>query len=452
MEPTWLNPVSDIVTKALKNSTVNIDKAQGIVECFVAAIGNKDSVGDIIVPGAFSKSLGRRKPRVVWGHNWNEPVGKVLEMFEVGPNDPRLPSKMKSIGVGGLFAKVQFNLASERGREAFSTVAFFGEEQEWSIGYKTIDKEYDAMRQANLLKEVELYEVSPVLHGANQFTGTIAVKVAESMAEEKGGCPVDILSNALSKALEAPVTVQYIEDDTLVYQDTEKNHWASKFQIQNGQFLFGKPYRVILRGVIEPIGRPEPEEVDPNCPCGRHLPPPGHPLYREPKSADSDVETKGIRVLPGGSLQKLQQAIALIQEAITAPVAAPAAQPVERKFKADDYRNYAEKAPGKSFVLGRPVFLSGIIIESSVKDLEHAAKVVDSLSDLLGTVALVVPSVKGFASGTNKIIAYLPKTNSPELFVTHITGTMKELGCDDVESKQLEDCENGKSFEELFLK
>ena len=28
---------------------VNIDEAQGIVEAFVAGIGNKDSVGDIIV-------------------------------------------------------------------------------------------------------------------------------------------------------------------------------------------------------------------------------------------------------------------------------------------------------------------------------------------------------------------------------------------------------------------
>ncbi len=34
---------------------INIDKAEGIVECFVAAIGNKDSVGDIIIPGGHSQ-------------------------------------------------------------------------------------------------------------------------------------------------------------------------------------------------------------------------------------------------------------------------------------------------------------------------------------------------------------------------------------------------------------
>ena len=161
--------------KALQGQ-FNIDEALGVVECFVAGIGNKDSVGDIIVPGAFTESLKRRKPRVVWGHNWNEPIGKVLEMYEVPPSDPRLPMKMRAAVIGGLYAKVQFNLKSERGRQAFADVAFFGEEQEWSIGYKTLDADFDPQRQANVLKKVELYEASPVLHGANQLTGTISIK------------------------------------------------------------------------------------------------------------------------------------------------------------------------------------------------------------------------------------------------------------------------------------
>ena len=121
---------SEILFKA-NSGQINVDKAEGVVECFVAAIGNKDSVGDIILPGAFSNSLKRRKPRVVWGHNWNEPIGKVLSIEEVASQDRRLPGKMREAGVGGLLAKVQFNLNSERGREAFSTVAFFGEEQEF---------------------------------------------------------------------------------------------------------------------------------------------------------------------------------------------------------------------------------------------------------------------------------------------------------------------------------
>jgi HK97 family phage prohead protease len=162
---------------------INVDEAQGIVECFVSGVGNKDSVGDIVLPGAFTESLKRRKPRVVWGHDWNHPIGKVIEIYEVGPTDRRLPAKMKQAGIGGLFARVQFNLKSEKGREAFNNVAFYGEEQEWSIGYKTLDAIYDNQRKANLLREVELYEVSPVLHGANQLTGTISIKADESADE-----------------------------------------------------------------------------------------------------------------------------------------------------------------------------------------------------------------------------------------------------------------------------
>jgi len=176
----------DTQYKAMQGQ-VNIDEAQGIVECFVAGLGNKDSVGDICLPGAFTESLKRRKPRVVWGHNWNEPIGKVLEIYEVPPSDPRLPLKMKRAGIGGLYAKVQFNLKSERGRQAFADVAFFGEEQEWSIGYKTLNADYDSQRQANLLREVELYEVSPVLHGANQLTGTISIKGDQPLKDPEGG-------------------------------------------------------------------------------------------------------------------------------------------------------------------------------------------------------------------------------------------------------------------------
>ena len=195
---------------------INFDTAKGIVECFVAGIGNKDSVGDVCVSGAFTKSLQRRKPRVVWGHVWNEPIGKVLEIYEVPANDARLPAKMRVAGVGGLYAKVQFNLGSERGREAFANVAFFGEEQEWSIGYKTLRSQQDPMLQANMLYEVELYEVSPVLHGANQMTATISVKDDQTAIEiGHADCPDGACDLAKDES-SAPVEEKHIpvQDNT----------------------------------------------------------------------------------------------------------------------------------------------------------------------------------------------------------------------------------------------
>ena len=245
--------LSDVSFKAISGQ-IGIDKAEGIVECFVSAIGNKDSVGDIVVPGAFSGSLKRRKPRVVWGHDWNKPIGKVLEIYEVPKTDPRLPEKMRMAGVGGLYAKVQFNLNTELGREAFANISFYGMDQEWSIGYKTLTADYDPARQANVLKEVELYEVSPVLHGANQLTGTISVKQDSIEPQEKGWQWVDdedekeaqmsTLGQAVNAALGKPVDILDVSDNMVVFQTEDNMTWRASVSVEDGNYVIGKPKKV----------------------------------------------------------------------------------------------------------------------------------------------------------------------------------------------------------------
>lgn len=257
--------------------TFNLDEAQGIVECFVAGIGNKDSVGDVCATGAFTKSLLRRKPRVVWGHNWNDPIGKVLDIYEVPASDPRLPMKMKMAGIGGLYAKVQFNLQSEKGREAFANVAFFGEEQEWSIGYKTLRAQYDQNMQANILYEVELYEVSPVLHGANQLTGTISVKndsgksetiertvfASGPMQEAMNVRPItpqennpqdDLLqkiSSELEKRTASKIKIISLDKNSVVFDrqtsDGVVSKYMCKYHYDGQELLFGQPQRIVIQ-------------------------------------------------------------------------------------------------------------------------------------------------------------------------------------------------------------
>lgn len=265
--------MTDTHYKAMQGQ-VNIDEAQGIVECFAAGLGNKDSVGDICVPGCFTESLKRRKPRVVWGHNWNEPIGKVLEIYEVGPNDPRLPLKMKRAGIGGLYAKVQFNLKSERGRQAFADVAFFGEDQEWSIGYKTLNADYDQAKQANILREVELYEVSPVLHGANQLTGTISIKTdgqgaVESVdgknhmyASNSGENPVSGRAGDLARAIAArmggAVRLREADQNIAVFDHMEQAGaepmtMRLAYHFDGDEFMFGEPVKVNAEMVYIPV-------------------------------------------------------------------------------------------------------------------------------------------------------------------------------------------------------
>lgn len=229
-----------------------LDEALGIVEAIVSGAGNKDSVGDIVMPGAFTKSLAVRKPRVVWGHDWNHPIGKVLEIHEISGADPRIPAKAKGQLTAALYVKVQFNLLSEKGREAFSMVAFFGEEQEWSIGYKTTKSQYDPMIKANRLHEVELFEVSPVLHGANSLTGTVSVKEHhdESDSEKSKRNMIqrrETMTRALVGRVKSPVSVVDINDDDrkVIYQTDASETFSATFaESDDGEVLFGNPTKV----------------------------------------------------------------------------------------------------------------------------------------------------------------------------------------------------------------
>lgn len=164
---------------------VTVDEDQGIVEAYVSGIGNKDSVADIIMPGAFVDSLKARTPKGVWAHNWDRPVSKTLEAYEVPKGDSRLPQKMKSQGIGGLYVKTQFNLETQDGRDAFSWVKFYGEEGSWSIGYQVTDSEYDTKAKATRLKALDLFEYSPVLFGANSLTSTVGVKTGYQTGDIK---------------------------------------------------------------------------------------------------------------------------------------------------------------------------------------------------------------------------------------------------------------------------
>lgn len=395
---------SEIRFKA-RAGQVNIDQAKGIVECFVAAIGNKDSVGDIIVPGAFDGSLKRRKPRVVWGHNWNEPIGKVLEIYEVPPKDRRLPPKMFDAGVGGLFAKVQFNMNSERGKEAFANVAFFGEEQEWSIGYKTIDADYDPTNQANVLKEVELYEVSPVLHGANQLTGTLSIKDNDDCGTDGELCAVknvfdteepstevvsdiaEVLEKAVNTVFDETVTL-WDFDDTRAVVTKNDQAWVInyKYDEDNSEYLFSKPKQAVLETFVRVLND---ETKGAGCECGGTC-----GSCSGEKTLDADAEVKGARKIDARGIQKLNQAIDILQSIVSE--VAPSEGPLEQKEP-----------------VGEKVLLSGDYDEFSKSlpfDCETEDEMVDVVEALAGVgVAVKFPTPELFAAGMKTLEVMLPR-------------------------------------------
>lgn len=154
-----------------------VDAVDGIAEAIVSVTNIVDSVNDIIVPGAYKSTLKKRNPKGVWSHDTNIPVAKTLRVEELMPGDPRLPQDLIAKNAGALLVRMQFNLNTSRGRDAFHDVQFFGSEQEWSIGYAVAEGKSETGKDGiRKIKELELYEYSPVIFGAAPHTRTLAVK------------------------------------------------------------------------------------------------------------------------------------------------------------------------------------------------------------------------------------------------------------------------------------
>lgn len=160
------------------------DLGNGIIEAIVSITGMKDNVDDVILPGAYEKSLVKRTPKGVWHHSWTDPIAKTHEIKELRPGDPLLPDALPDgspwpSGAGALYVKMEFNLKTDKGRNAYEDVKFFGDSQEWSIGYKVPEKKAYRRNGIRYITELDLYEYSPVLFGAMSSARTTTVKDAQ---------------------------------------------------------------------------------------------------------------------------------------------------------------------------------------------------------------------------------------------------------------------------------
>lgn len=160
--------------------TATLTEAEGVVEALVAVTGVKDDVGDVIVPGAFARTLATRKPKVVLGHDWSRPIGRTLAIKELWPGDPGLP-KTTADGrpwpreAGAVWARYLANLETEDGRKSFVDARFFGpKESTYSIGYNAVrTRQVGGVRHVD---EVDLFEYGPVLHPANRLATLQSIK------------------------------------------------------------------------------------------------------------------------------------------------------------------------------------------------------------------------------------------------------------------------------------
>lgn len=166
----------------------------GTFSGYASTFGNKDQGGDIVMPGAFERSLKAKGPRGV----------KML-----ADHDPR-----QRIGVWTAIEedskglKVEGRLLTEKSnaREAYVDLKA-GALDGLSIGGRTASDAYDGRKRARLIKEFDLYEISLVSFPMNELARIEAVKAAariktirefEDFLRDEGG-----FSHAAAKAIAA---------------------------------------------------------------------------------------------------------------------------------------------------------------------------------------------------------------------------------------------------------
>jgi HK97 family phage prohead protease len=157
-----------------------VDTDQGVAEMIVSVFHNVDGGNEVVMPGFFAESIatrrtadGRPKAKGVWSHDWQSTVAKTLDAKELLPGDPLLPPTLADLG--GLWVRGQFNLETQRGREAFSDLKF-GSIDEFSIGYETTSDRFDPQTGIRYLLKGNWFEWSPVMVGMNDATALLSTK------------------------------------------------------------------------------------------------------------------------------------------------------------------------------------------------------------------------------------------------------------------------------------
>lgn len=171
-----------MLTKNIPTIEVKAGPADGLTEgqfmAYASVFGNIDSTGDVMVRGAFAKTLGEWASSgnpipLLFGHNMDDPdynIGYVLDAMEDNI---------------GLLVTCQLDLENPKAKQVYRLIKGRRIDQ-MSFAYdviKSVENYGPGEAEVNELLEVKLYEVSVVTIGANQETEILAVKRAGEFAE-----------------------------------------------------------------------------------------------------------------------------------------------------------------------------------------------------------------------------------------------------------------------------
>ncbi len=184
-----LNMTKNMIHKSFPVTIIKVDREQGIIDAIVSVMGNIDRGNDIIHNGAFIKTITERagQIRVLDNHRQEsnaDVIGKPIEIREIGKNElPDVVLEKAPTATGGLFTSTQFDMDDLDAKKIFNKLAN-GFISEWSIGFQiprgksdrsTIITDDGEIVVRNI-REIKLFEFSPVIFGMNSATTTVDAK------------------------------------------------------------------------------------------------------------------------------------------------------------------------------------------------------------------------------------------------------------------------------------
>jgi HK97 family phage prohead protease len=160
------------------------------VEGYASTFGNVDHVGDVVVAGAYKRTLNNNKGRIKVLRDHEHPIGVPIEAYE---------------DTKGLYTRSRIS-DTQLGNETL-TLLRDGVLDRMSIGYEPVQKEHGEHegKQVRFLKEIKLYEWSIVTFPANDAAAVTGIKALEDIERafeeyKHGRLTAQQLADLLTKA------------------------------------------------------------------------------------------------------------------------------------------------------------------------------------------------------------------------------------------------------------
>lgn len=148
-----------------------------------------DSVGDIVLPSAFERTLSDflERGKIIWQHDWHAPIGRPIKA-EITPDgfwlrgrlsDTQLARDVKVLLKDGVINEMSIGFRYTD----YERIT----ESNWSgLGLSRQEADIAITRQGHYVRGVDLYEVSLVTRAANPKARVLVVK-DEGSIENNGG-------------------------------------------------------------------------------------------------------------------------------------------------------------------------------------------------------------------------------------------------------------------------